>query len=102
MTRIFVVLLLMSLGGCLPDRNASLAACRMEANRFFRTDIAVDPDDIKSQYIIGCMATKGYDFTVLPTNCDSRYPFPTQPACYTPTNWLDWIVDKFRLAKKSN
>lgn len=98
---IFVVLLPMILGGCLPDREKELAVCRTEADHFFEANIADNPDNPKSQFIIGCMATKGYDFSVVPSDCDSRYPFPTQSDCYVPNSWLDWIVDKFRTAKEA-
>jgi len=101
MRGVFVLLLLMSLGGCLPDRDKDLATCRTEANRFFRAAIADDPENPKSQYIIECMAAKGYDFTVVPKNCDNRYPFPTQSACYAPTSWLDVIVEKLLPAEKT-
>jgi hypothetical protein len=66
-----------------------------------RANIADDPDNPKSQFIIGCMATKGYDFSVVPSDCDSRYPFPTQAGCYVPNSWIDWMVDKFRTAKEA-
>lgn len=101
MRRLLVVVLLMSLGGCLPDREKDLAACRIEADHFFQAATADDPDDPKSQFIIGCMTTKGYDFSVVPPDCDSRYPFPSQPACYAPSRWLDWMIDNFRGAKKA-
>ena len=102
MRGIFVVLLLMILGGCLPDREKELAVCRTEADHFFEANIADDPDNPKSQFIIGCMATKGYDFSVVPSDCDSRYPFPTQAGCYVPNSWIDWMVDKFVLQRKRN
>jgi hypothetical protein len=101
MSRAIVLLALIALGGCSPDRDKDLAACRIGANRFFRAGIADDPDNPKSQYIIGCMTEKGYDFTVLPSDCDSRYPFPIQSACYAPNNWLDWMVDNMRRELKA-
>jgi hypothetical protein len=86
----------MTLGGCLPDRSKDVAACQTEAERFYQTYHAVNPDDPSSQYIIGCMAAKGYDFTILPVDCNSQHPLPTQSACYAPNSWLDWIIDQFR------
>ena len=101
--RLEVVLFMMiTLGGCLPDQTKDVAACRTEAERFYHTYEAVDPNEPSSQYIIACMAAKGYDFTILPADCDSRYPLPTQPACYAPNSWLDWIIDQIRRALKSN
>jgi hypothetical protein len=101
MRREVVLLMVITLGGCLPDQAKDLATCRKDADRFYQAYNAVDPDDPSSQYIIACMAAKGYHFTVLPEDCDSRYPFPTQPACYAPNSWLDWIIDRFRRVLKS-
>jgi hypothetical protein len=84
------------LAGCSPDRARDLAACRAEADHFYQGYQAVDVDNPRSQYIIGCMATKGYNFDILPADCDSRHPLPVQPACYTSNSWLAWIVDQFR------
>ena len=84
----------------MPDRAKDVAACQIEAERFYQTYHAINPDDPSSQYIIGCMATKGYDFTILPVDCNSQHPLPTQPACYAPNSWLVWIVDQFRRAFK--
>ena len=83
MRREFVLLLVFALGGCLPDQAMDVAACQVESDRFYQTNNAADPDDPRSQYIIACMAAKGYDFTILPADCDSRHSLPTQPACYT-------------------
>jgi len=101
MRREVVLLMVIILGGCFPDQAKDVAACQTEANRFFQTYKAVDPDDPSSQYIIACMATKGYDFTISPADCDSRHPLPTQPECYAPNSWLNWIIDQFRRALKS-
>jgi hypothetical protein len=97
----FALLLLTMLAGCLPDKSKDLALCRREADRFFQASIADDPSSPKSDFIIGCMAEKGYDFTVVPRDCDSRYPFPTQSACYSPNDWLEWTVDRLKAAYRS-
>jgi hypothetical protein len=102
MNRIVVLLMAITLGGCLPDQDKDLAACQSEADRFYQGYNAVDPDDPRSQYIIECMATRGYEFDVLPAGCDSSRPFPNQPACYTPNRRFSWIIDRFRRALKSN
>jgi hypothetical protein len=101
MRREVALLMVITLGGCLPDQAKDVAACQTEANRFYQTYKAVDPDDPSSQYIISCMAAKGYDFSISPADCDSRHPLPTQPACYAANSWLDWIIDQFRRALKS-
>ena len=100
MRREVALLMLISLAGCLPDQAKDMAACRTEADRFYQTDKAVDPEDPSSQYIIACMAAKGYNFTILPADCDSQYPLPTQPTCYSPDSGSDWIIDQFRRALK--
>jgi hypothetical protein len=78
--------LLITLKGCLPDQAKDVAACVTEAERFYRMYKAVDPEDPSSQYVISCMAAKGYQFTVSPADCDSRYPLPTQATCYEPAS----------------
>jgi hypothetical protein len=95
MRRKVFLLLVITLGGCFPDQAKDVAACRTEADHFYQGYNAADVDNPRSQYIIGCMATKGYDFTIAPEDCDSRHPLPTQPACYTPSGWLAWINNKF-------
>jgi hypothetical protein len=88
------------LGGCVPNQAKDVATCQAEANRFYQTYEAVNPDDPSSKYIIACMVAKGYDFTISPADCDGRHSLPTQPACYAPNDWLDWIIDRFRRALK--
>jgi hypothetical protein len=102
MRRAIVLLGVILLGGCLPDQAKDVEACRAEALRFYQMPPHVDPTDPGSRYIIGCMAAKGYDFSVLPADCDSRHPLSTQPACYTANGWLAGIVDQFYRPTKSN
>jgi hypothetical protein len=102
MRREVILLMVISLGGCLPDQAKDVAACQTEADRFYQGYNAVDVDNPRSHYIIACMAAKGYDFTILPADCDSRHPLPIQPACYAPNSWLAWIIDQFRRTPKSN
>jgi len=94
--------MVITLGGCLPDQAKDVAACRTEAERFYHTYEAVDPSNPSSQYIIACMAAKGYNFTISSADCDSVRPLPTQSACYEPNSWLDWGMEKFRRALKSH
>jgi len=102
MKRTVVLLVAITLGGCLPDRAKDVAACRLEADRFYQVYQDVDVGNPRSQYIIACMAAKGYDFDVSPADCDSRHALPAQSACYTPNGWLAWLIDQFRRALKSN
>jgi hypothetical protein len=82
-----------ALGGCLlPDQKQQIAACQVEADRFFLSHRAAGTDDPRSQYIIACMASKGYEFTIKPDECDGRQPLASQSACYT-TNWMSWILN---------
>ena len=96
MRREVVLLVAITLGGCLPDQAKDVAACQTEADRFYKTYHAVGVDDPRGQYIIACMAAKGYDFDISPEDCDGRHPLPTQSACYAPNSWLALIIDKFR------
>lgn len=83
-----------TLGGCLPDQTQQVTACQAEADRFFLSHRAANTDDPRSQFIIACMASKGYEFTIEADECSSQKPLPTQAACYTTTNWLLWIVEQ--------
>jgi hypothetical protein len=94
MKRAIVLLIAITLGGCLQDQTKEIAACRLEADRFFQGYTTADVDNPRSQYIIACMAAKGYDFDISPADCDSRHPLPTQPTCYTPSSWLGWIISQ--------
>ena len=96
MRRECILLLALTVTGCLPDQAKDVAACQIDADRFYQTYRAVDPADPSSQYIIGCMANKGYEFTVSPADCDSRHALTTQAACYIPKNWFAWIIDQAR------
>ena len=84
----------LTLAGCLPDRAADMAACQAEAARFYPSFRVVDPDDPGSRFIIGCMATKGYDFSVTLPGCSSAHPLPTQAACYTSGSWVEWMAER--------
>ena len=96
MRREVAFLMAITLGGCLPDKAKDMAACQTEADRFYHMYKAVDPKDPSSQFVIECMTAKGYDFTPVAVACDSRYPSPTQPACYAANSWPDWFIDQFR------
>jgi hypothetical protein len=96
---IFEVVLLTAiaiLAGCSADRNKELVVCQTEADRFYQDYQAFDVENPRSQYIIGCMAAKGYTFNITPADCDSRRALPTQPTCYTYNSWPAWIIDFFR------
>jgi hypothetical protein len=86
----------LALGGCLFDHAKGMADYQNEASRFYRTYHAISPDDPSSRFIIVCMAAKGYDFTITSTQCSSEYPLPPKAACYEPTNWVFWVIEKFR------
>ena len=95
-----VLLAAIGVGGCFPDQAKDVAACRSQADQFYQAYRAVDPDDPSSRYIIACMAAKGYDFTIARADCDSRYPLPTQPTCFTPNNWAGSLIDLIEHPRK--
>jgi hypothetical protein len=92
----YFFLVLVGLAGCGPDQAKDVAACQSEADRFYPTYRANDLREPSSQYIVACMGAKGYDFTIVPTDCDSRRPLPTQATCYTPSHWFAGMLDRFR------
>jgi hypothetical protein len=96
MKRLFVFLVAIALAGCLPEKANDLADCQTEADHFYQTYQAFHVDDPRTRYIIGCMAAKGYDLDVLPTDCDSQHRLVTQAACYTPNSWIARLIDRFR------
>ena len=85
----------LALGGCLNDKATDIAACTMRADLFYGYP-TYDVNSPRSRFIIGCMATKGYNFDISPADCDSRHPLPIQPNCYTADGWLGWVRDKLR------
>jgi hypothetical protein len=85
---------LIVLTGCVPDQSKDVAACVTEAERFYHMYTTVDPESPSSKFIISCMAAKGYQFTMMASDCDSRHPYPTQATCYEPTTWPSWTIDR--------
>src|SRR5262245_5399096 len=86
--------LLIILTGCLPDQPRDMAACVSEAERFYHVYTDLDPESPSSRYVISCMAAKGYQFTILASDCDSRHPYPIEATCYEPITWPSWTVDR--------
>jgi hypothetical protein len=101
MKRKAVLILALALAGCVPDQAKDLAGCEAQAERFYPLFKAVEPNAPASRYLIECMASKGYDFSVTPTDCDSQRQLPTQAACYTPANWAASLFDSARRYWKS-
>jgi len=92
--------LLVAVTGCLPHQSKDLASCVAEAERFYHIYDAVDLENPGSKYVISCMAAKGYQFSILTSDCDIRRPMPTQATCYEPTSWQPWVIDRvFRALK---
>lgn len=89
------LLIALTLAGCSQEKANSLVVCQKEADRFYRAYQAADVSNPRSRYIIGCMVSKGYEFDVTPADCNSEHALPTQSACYTPDNWVTWLVEKF-------
>ena len=101
MKRKTVLLLALALSGCFPDQSKDVADCEAQAQRFYPLFKAVESTAPASRYIIECMASKGYEFTVTPSDCDSQHPLPTQAACYAPENWAAALMDRARRYWKS-
>lgn len=83
------------LTACSSEKVADLTTCGTEADRFFQGYRADDVNNPRSQYIIECMAAKGYEFDISSTSCDSRHSLPTQSACYVSAGWLARIINQF-------
>ena len=97
-----VVLLSIALGGCMPDQSKDMAACQQEVKRFYAVYVASNMTDPGVRYIMACMESRGYAFSIAATNCHSKYPLATQPACYTPQGSMAAAIDQFRRPPKSN
>jgi hypothetical protein len=66
--------------GCSPNKAQDTTACEMQTLRFYA---AGSGDD----FMIQCMAAKGYEFDVLPEECDNRTRMVMQSACYKRLSW---------------
>jgi hypothetical protein len=99
MKREVVLLVAFTVGGCLPDQGTAknMTACQVGADRFYQGYNTFDVNNPRSQYIIACMAAKGYDFDISSADCNSRRPLTTQRTCYVSSNWLARIIDKMRV-----
>ena len=84
----------------LPNAAVDLAACQLQAQRFYQTFRANDLNDPSSPYIVGCMESQGYEFSMLLENCDGRHPLANQAACYTPTSWFGAMLDRYSRTPK--
>jgi hypothetical protein len=92
----YVIFVAATVTGCMPDRAKDLAACKAAVMRFYPTYVASKLEDPGTRYIIGCMASHGYEMEVSAADCDSRYPLPTQATCYAPRDWLASVIGRFR------
>ena len=90
---IILLTIMMALISCSQERENVLTACEVQADRFYQRYQSASSDDPRSQYIIGCMATKHYRFDISSPSCVSHRPFASQFACYAPVDWFAWIID---------
>jgi hypothetical protein len=97
-----VVLLSIALGGCMPDQSKDMATCQHEVKRFYAVYSASNMNDPGVRYIMACVESKGYEFSIDASNCSSKYPLATQPACYTPQGSMAAAIDQFRRPPKPN
>jgi hypothetical protein len=91
---IVLILLMIASQGCTPEKRNNVNACRMDADRFYQGYQVDDVDNPRSRYIISCMAAKGYEFDISPTDCDSKRSLATQSTCYVSTGWAARILDR--------
>ena len=73
-------------------KEEATAQCSMDADRFFPSYEAAQVDSLRNKYMVGCMDTKGYNFTFESKDCDSKRPLFNQPACYAPKTWLQELL----------
>ena len=78
-----MVVLAVVLTACAPDPSSDLKSCQESADRFFPAFQVANMDSPRSKFIIGCMATKKYDFDFLLAGCDSKLPLASQSNCYS-------------------
>jgi hypothetical protein len=90
------LMMLIVLAGCSSGKAQDVAACRLEADKFYQAYRDDDVTNPRSRYIIECMASKGFNFDVSPADCDSQRSLPTQQTCYVSATWLGRILDLFR------
>jgi hypothetical protein len=95
MRRAIIVLAALTLSGCLPERAKDMAECQKEASRFYESYRATDPNNPAGRFLIGCMATKGYEYSIVAAACSNDHPFPNQPGCYVSRTWSGWIAEQF-------
>ena len=95
-TSAIAVLAVLALGGCQSEVSRDLAVCQNEVLRFYPSYYAAKPDSPGSQFVIGCMATKGHAFSTVPTDCNGKLPMPVQPACYVSPSWWSRVGERGR------
>ncbi len=95
MRNVILVLMVIMIPGCTPEKRNDVSACQMEGDRFYQGYQADNVDDPRSRYIISCMAAKGYAFDISPADCDSKRPLATQAACYVSSGWAARALDRF-------
>jgi hypothetical protein len=96
MRRHAALLLALALGGCVANQAKDMAACKAEVMRFYPGYRAVKFDDPGTRFIVACMQARGYELEVAASDCSSRDPVATQPACYAPRHWFAAFVDRLR------
>ena len=84
------------LAGCQAEKSSDLLACRAEAERFYPSHLAGDPAEPAGQFVVACMASKRYSFSIQATDCDGRYPMTLQSTCYSSDTWASVLWGKFR------
>ena len=75
-----------------PDKASDTRICEAETLRFYSVGSG-------ERFMLECMNAKGYEFDVMPEDCESRTRMVMQPACYTPNTLGAKLLD--RLARPS-
>ena len=100
MNRVWILPVVLFLSGCMEDKARDVAACDVDAMRVYPKQADLGFGDPRTVYINACMASKGYDFTILGKGCRSSQALPIQPDCYTPRGWFGRMLDQLSRPSK--
>jgi hypothetical protein len=123
MKRLLVITALV-LSGCSDDQSRQHAMCKLEAMKLWPTEDATDAMRLPGEpgvrwrgaftfnhiddYMMTCMQTHGYTFSIAPDECTPFRQFQMQPACYESSTqrWLrakwSWVKEHFANVNQDN
>ena len=76
-----------------PDKASDIKICESETLRFYSVGSG-------ERFMKECMLAKGYEFDVMPEDCESGTRMVMQPACYTPNAFGAKVLDRLRRPSK--